>query len=80
MRALKSFPPGKAGGLDSLTPTHLMDLVRVGGLIKEQLLDALAAICDVIINGKIPETIKNLFYGCWLIALIKKREVFALLL
>lgn len=72
-RAIRSFLPGSAGGLDSLTPQHLKDLTTDElGTVCTKLLSALSAICDTMLNGRVPENISQLLYGASLCALNKK--------
>jgi hypothetical protein len=71
--AIMSFYPGSAGGLDSLKPQHLKDLISDKlGLSSSNLLSSLAKIIDLMFLGLIPLEISQILYGASLCALSKK--------
>jgi hypothetical protein len=71
--AIMSFYPGSAGGLDSLKPQHLKDLISDKlGLSSSNLLSSLAKIIDLMFLGLIPLEISQIIYGASLCALSKK--------
>ena len=71
--AIRSFPNGSAGGPDGLRPQHLKDLTgasaQSGGPV---LLSALTSLVNLILQGKIPRTVRPFFFGANLTALTKK--------
>jgi hypothetical protein len=68
-----SFSPGSAGGLDSLKPQHLKDLISDKlGLSSSNLLSSLAKIIDLMFLGLIPFEINQILYGASFCALSKK--------
>ena len=69
--AIQSFPAGSTGGIDGLTPLHLKDLINAEGQ-GSQLLTAVTALTNLMVNGGVPATIKPFIYGGRLIALNKK--------
>jgi hypothetical protein len=71
--AIMSFYPDSAGGLDSLKPQHLKDLISNKlGLSFSNLLSSLAKIIDLMFLGLIPLEISQILYGASLCALSKK--------
>jgi hypothetical protein len=75
IKALQSFPTGSSGGLDGLRPDHLkeMFLSATDERTKNLLVNSLTKFCNFIINGKnFPATVKPVFFGARLIALLKK--------
>ena len=70
---IRSFPNGSARGLDGLMPQHLKDMTGAsaesGGPV---LLSALTALVNIILQGKVPRTVRPLFFGANLTALTKK--------
>lgn len=72
-RAIMSFRKGSAGGLDSLRPQILKDLLHVqNGDAGRKLLEAITALTTVILSGEVPSSICPYFYGASLTALMKK--------
>ena len=72
-KAISSFKPGSAGGLDALRPQHLKDLVSDElGTFSSNLLLAVSSFMDSVLDGSIPEIIRPIFYGASLCALNKK--------
>ena len=73
MKALSSFHASSASGPDGLRPGHFMSLTSKGsGAAGERLKETLTDTCNLIISGKVPETICSVFYGASLCALSKK--------
>lgn len=71
-RSIMSFRNGTAGGLDSLRPQILKDLLNVqNGEVKNKLLTALTSLTTVILSGTVPESIGRYLYGATLTALQK---------
>jgi hypothetical protein len=72
-RAIQSFPNGSAGGPDGLRPQHLKDLIgAAAGNGGRDLLRALTAFVNFILQGHTPLSIRPSFFGTKLIALQKK--------
>lgn len=72
-KAISTFPPGSAGGLDGMRPQILKDLLGCNqGESGVNLADAICAFLNLTLNGGIPENICPLFYGASLTALKKK--------
>lgn len=68
-----SFRPGSAGGLDSLRPQHLKDLIAEDiGIYSLNLLNIITDFANFILYNSIPELIVPIFYGASLCALNKK--------
>ena len=62
---MHSFPNGSAGGPDGLHPQHLKDLTgasAMGG--GKELLRALTAFVNHILQGKVPLSIQSSFFRC----------------
>lgn len=75
LEGIRSFDNGSAGGIDGLRPQHLKYLVgHTNGHLAEQLADALGALNDIILSGKVPNSICPILYGANLTALLKKNE------
>lgn len=70
LKAISTFPPGSAGGLDGMRPQILKDLCSQGN--GDDLKEAICAFLNLILNGGIPQNICPLFYGASLTALKKK--------
>jgi len=68
-----SFRKGSAGGLDSLKPQILKDLLHVqNGDAGRKLLESITALTTVILNGEVPSSLCPYFFGASLTALMKK--------
>ncbi|KAJ0182426.1 hypothetical protein K1T71_001795 [Dendrolimus kikuchii] len=73
LKAINSFRPGSAGGLDGLTPQHLKDLTSGGnGHAGEILLQDLTALINLMLSGRVHNDILDVLYGANLCALKKK--------
>lgn len=71
--AVKSFNPGSAGGLDSLRPSHIQDMLsHSSGSAGECLLNSLTSLCNFILSGKVSPSICPILFGGSLCALTKK--------
>jgi len=72
-RAVASFPPGSAGGLDGLRPGHLRALLgRESGEAGARLLSRLTEFTNMVLRGEVPDFIVTTFFGASISALIKK--------
>lgn len=72
-KAISTFPPGSAGGLDGMRPQILKDLVGCNqGEVGEDLIKAITAFLNLIMDGGVPPTICPILYGASLTALKKK--------
>ena len=72
-KAIGSFRPGSAGGLDSLRPQHLKDLISDDlGTFSQNLLFSLTSLTKNILLGHVEKSICPIFYGASLCALGKK--------
>jgi hypothetical protein len=70
-KAVRSFPAGSSGGLDSFRPQHLIDLVgclESGG----DLLTALTSFVNLLLDGKCHPVVIPILFGGRLIAFDKK--------
>ena len=73
VRAIRSFPPGSAGGPDKLRPQHLKDLLQpLGDNLENPLLSALVDFCYLVLRGDTPMEVRPFFFGASLVALKKK--------
>ena len=73
LKAILSFPPGSAGGLCSLRPQVLKDLVSLNSAQStKNLLVQLSKLVDLLISGQICPDVQPIFFGASLSALIKK--------
>ncbi len=71
-----SFRKGTAGGLDSLRPQILKDLLYVQiGDTGGKLLQALTSMTTIILHADVPESVCPYIYGASLTALQKKDGV-----
>ena len=71
--AIKSFPAGSAGGLDGLRPQYLKDMTSpFTGIAGEQLVSTLTDFTNLCLAGRVPPTVRPVFYGASLCALAKK--------
>ncbi|OXA58286.1 Retrovirus-related Pol polyprotein from type-2 retrotransposable element R2DM [Folsomia candida] len=71
--AISSFAPGSAGGLDSLRPQILKDLViSENGEPATNLLNAMLKFLDLVLRGDVPKSICPIFFGASMTALRKK--------
>ena len=73
IEAIKSFSAGSAGGIDGLRPQHLKDLISVhSGEPGQRLVSRLADFANVCLAGRVPSSIRPVFCGASLCALVKK--------
>lgn len=73
MAAIKSFPPGSAGGPDGLRPQHIKDLTSASaGDAGQRLLGRLTDFANLCLAGRVPAAIQPVFCGASLCALNKK--------
>lgn len=71
-RSIMSFRNGTAGGLDSLRPQILKDLLNVqNGDVKNRLLTSLTSLTTIVFSGTVPTSICRYLYGATLTALQK---------
>ena len=71
-RTIMSFKNGTAGGLDSLRPQILKDLLNIqNGEVKNTLLTALTSLTTIILKGIVPSSVCPYLYGATLTALQK---------
>ncbi|XP_021957065.1 uncharacterized protein LOC110853130 [Folsomia candida] len=72
-KAVSTFPPGSAGGLDGLRPQILKDLLSCNqGETGEHLAQAITDFFNHVIAGKVPAKLCPILYGASLTALRKK--------
>ena len=77
VRAIRSFPNDTARGPDGLRPQHLKDMTGpITNGRAQALITALSRFVTVVLQGKVPMTIRPLFFGASLTALTKKEEGF----
>lgn len=70
--AVRTFPGGSAGGLDSMRPCYLKELLVARGQAGGSLLRALSSVIVVMLQGKVPSSIIPVLYGASLFPLAKK--------
>ena len=74
-KAIMSFTPGSSAGRDLLEPQHLKDLIsKSTGEDSRKLLEAIAALCNLILKGKVPDEVVPYIYGASLFALTKQNS------
>ena len=62
--AIRSFPNGSAGGPDGLRPQHLKEMSSSFlGLDATEFVDALSAVANLMLQGKVPLAICHVLYG-----------------
>ena len=68
--AIRSFPPGSAGGPDGLRPQHLKDMTdrQVGST----LIESLTCFINLVLSGKVPVWVRPFLFGAGLFAFNKK--------
>lgn len=72
-RAITSFPHGSAGGVDGLRPQDLQDMVGPSvGDASTRLLESLANLLTILLEGRVTPAICPILYGASLTALRKK--------
>ena len=73
LQVLKTFPKGSSGGIDGLTPQHLLDMfVNVLECSqKSKNLETLTSFINFIFSTQLPSTVNSLFFSARLIALAK---------
>jgi Reverse transcriptase (RNA-dependent DNA polymerase) len=69
--AISAFPNGSAGGPDGLRPQHLKDMIAGKGQ-DEALLEAITDLVNVMLEGRIPESVRPVIFGGSLMANQKK--------
>jgi len=70
-QAVFSFPAGLAGGPDGLRPQHIHDLL-VSREAGPEFLTALTAFVNLVLAGRCPSAVAQVFFGGRLLALSKK--------
>ena len=70
--AIRSFTCGSAGGPDLLRPQHLKDMLSIAGDEDSVFLNSLASFCSTVLEGRVPEAVRPIFFGASLVALQKK--------
>ena len=66
------FSCGSAGGPDILRPQHLKDMLSIAGDEDSVFLNSLASFCSMVLEGRVPEAVRPIFFGASLVALQKK--------
>jgi hypothetical protein len=69
LAALKTFPPGTAGGRDGLTPLHIKHALSVGG--SDVLLDSLLGVVNRALAGDIPQPLRSYWASAPITPLLK---------
>lgn len=73
LQTVRSFRTGSAGGIDSLRPSHVQDLLSYSsGVSSQKLLVSLTRLCNLLLSGNVLIDICPLLYGASLCALKKK--------
>ena len=71
--AIKSFPPSSGSGPDGIRPSHLLNMTSKGsGAAGERLKASLTSLCNLVLRGEVPASVRPLFFGASLCALAKK--------
>lgn len=71
-QAIQSFNPGSAAGPDKLRPQYLIELcAKQTGEAVSWLLSALSSLANIMLAGRVPESIISILFGANLIALRK---------
>ena len=70
-KAILSFQASSAGGPDGLKPAHLKSLIRANEA-GNRLLESLTKLVNFVLQEKIPEIIRPIFFGANLFAFSKK--------
>ena len=68
---IMGFSPGSAGGLSGLRPQHLRDCVS-SGEAGSRALRAITNLCNVILDGAVPDSVRPILAGAKLLAFAKK--------
>ena len=70
--AIVSFMKGSAGGPDGLRPQHLLDMIHpTTGHDGESLLTCLTVFVNLDLSGRVPVSVRHIFFGASLTALSK---------
>jgi hypothetical protein len=72
LAAVKTFPPGTAGGRDGLTPLHIKHALSVGG--SDLLLDSLLGVVNRALAGDIPPPLRSYWASAPIAPLLKPKE------
>ena len=72
LQAIKTFPCGSAAGRDGLRPQHLKDMLKSNEGNVFSLLGSLAAFATLVLEGRVPPSVRPFFFGASLTALEKK--------
>mgnify|MGYP003530166697 FL=1 len=73
VEAIKTFPPGSAGGLDGLRPQRLKDMISTEtGQAGQRLVYHLTRFVNLCLAGRVPTAVRPVFCGASLCALSKK--------
>ena len=73
VHAIRSFPNDSTGGPDGLRPQHLKDMTGpITNSGAQALISALSRFVTVVLQGKVPMSIRPFFFGASLTALTKK--------
>ena len=72
LQAIRSFPKASAGGPDGLRPQHLKDMMSDNGS-RQVLLPTLASFVQLVLEGRTQTSIRRIFFGTNLTALLKKQ-------
>jgi len=74
-KAIRFFPAGSAGGPDGITPQHIKNLMLVqapGIGLSCELTTNLTNLVNLLLNGELPEYVREVIFGGSLTALQKK--------
>lgn len=72
-KAIFSFYNRSSGGIDAIRPQHLKDLLSLSnGNSGNNLLNSITALTNLMLSGKVLETVCRVIYGARLCALTKK--------
>ena len=72
LQAIKSFPCGSAGVCDGLRQQHQKDMLTGSEGNVSSLLSSLSSFATLVLEGRVPPSVRPFFFGASLTALEKK--------
>ena len=72
LKAIRSFRPGSAGGVDGLLPQHIQDMLQSS--IPGTLDQSLTSFVNMVLSGGVPESVRPVFFGGKLHAIRKPND------
>lgn len=72
-KSISSFYNGSSGVIDGIRPQHLKDLISgTNGEAGSKLLKSITSLTNLMLSGKVLDSIRRIIYGARLCALTKK--------